>query len=103
MFDVGFFEMLLLAGIALVVVGPERLPEVARKLGRWIGSGKRMVADMKRQIEDEVGLDKIQHQLHEDSVVEDIKGADLGFTELAKSDNESSKAGRWPGMPPSDD
>lgn len=102
MFDVGFIEMLLTAGIALIVVGPERLPVVAQKLGRWIGLGKRMVANIKRQIEDEVGLDEIRHQLHEASVVEEIKGADLGLTELVKPDNASSEAGHWPGMPPSD-
>ena len=47
MFDVGFWEFLLIGIVALVVVGPERLPEVARSVGRWVGKLRRFVAGVK--------------------------------------------------------
>ena len=47
MFDVGFSEVVIIAIIALVILGPERLPKVARTLGFWVGKARRMVADVK--------------------------------------------------------
>ena len=54
MFGIGFPEILLATGIALVVLGPERLPVAARTLGRWVGRGKHMVASMQQQIKDDL-------------------------------------------------
>ena len=50
MFDVGFSEVVIIAIIALVILGPERLPKVARTLGFWVGKARRMVADVKSDI-----------------------------------------------------
>ena len=47
MFDVGFWEVTLIALISLLVVGPERLPKLARTLGAYVGKARRMVADVK--------------------------------------------------------
>ena len=44
--------------IGLVVLGPERLPRVANQIGSWLGQARRMTRIMKRQLEDELGLDK---------------------------------------------
>ncbi len=100
MFDIGFSELLLAACIGLVVIGPERLPAMARKLGQWTGESKRMVARMKQQIEDEVGLEDIQQQLQESSVVEEIKSANISFTEVTAPDSSKSDPAYWPGKPP---
>ena len=54
MFDVGFWEIAIVAAVALVVVGPERLPPLARTVGLWIGKARRMVADVKADIDREV-------------------------------------------------
>ena len=54
MFDVGFWEMSLIALIALVILGPERLPKLARTLGLWVGRARRMMSDVKADIDREV-------------------------------------------------
>ena len=54
MFDVGFWEIAIVAVVALVVVGPERLPPLARTVGLWVGKARRMVADVKADIDREV-------------------------------------------------
>jgi len=100
MFGIGFPEILLATLIALVVLGPERLPVAARTLGRWIGKGKHMVASVQQQIKDEMDLEEIKKELNESSIVQEIRKADLGFTEIKPSD--STNPGHWPGMPPPD-
>ena len=58
MSGIGFSELLILFLIGLIVLGPEKLPRVANQLGSWLGQARRMTRVMKRQLEDEVGLDK---------------------------------------------
>ena len=57
MSGIGFFELVILFMIGLVVLGPQRLPKVANQLGSWIGQARRMTRVMKRQLEDELDLD----------------------------------------------
>ena len=52
-------ELILLVVIGLVVLGPKRLPEIANKIGSWIGQARRMTRIMKRQLEEELNLDDI--------------------------------------------
>ena len=54
MFDVGFSEVVIIAIIALVILGPERLPKVARTIGFWVGKARRVVADVKSDIDREM-------------------------------------------------
>ena len=54
MFDIGFWEMAFIGVIALVVIGPERLPGVARTAGLWVGKARRMVADIKADVKKEM-------------------------------------------------
>lgn len=63
MFDVGFSEMVLLAIISLVVLGPERLPHAARLAGAWIGKARRIFFDLKHDIEAEVNAKELQQRL----------------------------------------
>ncbi len=56
MSGVGFFELVILFMIGLIVLGPKRLPQVANQLGSWIGQARRMTRVMKRQLEDELDL-----------------------------------------------
>ena len=58
MSGVGFFELVILFMIGLVVLGPQRLPKVANQLGAWIGQARRMTRVMKRQLEEELELDR---------------------------------------------
>lgn len=73
MFDVGFFELLLIGIIALLVLGPERLPGAVRMVGLTIGRIKRGFADVKSQVEREIGADEIRQQLHNERVMSNLE------------------------------
>ena len=60
MFDIGFSEMMVIAVLALIVIGPERLPKVARTLGHLAGRLQRYVADVKADINREIELDELR-------------------------------------------
>lgn len=63
MFDVGFSELLLLAIVALVVLGPEKLPHAARVAGAWVGRIRRTISSMQAEIEREVAAQEVRQQL----------------------------------------
>lgn len=65
MFDVGFWELVLIAVVALVVVGPERLPRLARTAGLWIGKGRRFVSSVRADIEQELRAEDLKRILDE--------------------------------------
>ncbi len=54
MFDVGFWELVLIFGVGLMILGPERMPRVASQLGRWIGRARRTASSLRRQLEQEI-------------------------------------------------
>lgn len=58
MSGIGGSEFLLLCVIGLLILGPERLPRVARQLGSWIGKARQMTRTLQRQLEEEVNLEK---------------------------------------------
>lgn len=68
MFDVGFSELIVIGIVALIVIGPERLPKVARTVGHLLGRAQRYVSDVKADINREIQLDelkKLQSQVTE--------------------------------------
>ena len=54
MFDFGFWELAIVMVVALLVVGPERLPSLAGQIGRWVGKAKRMIESVRSDIESEI-------------------------------------------------
>ena len=58
MSGIGFWELIILSLIGLVVLGPERMPRVANQLGSWLGQARRMTRVMRRQLEDELNFEK---------------------------------------------
>jgi sec-independent protein translocase protein TatB len=54
MFDIGFQELIIIFVVALLVIGPDKLPEFSRKLGRWVNEIKRSINEAKARMEDEI-------------------------------------------------
>lgn len=54
MFEVGFTEIILILGIALLVLGPEKLPRLANQVGRWAGRARAMARQLRQQLDEEV-------------------------------------------------
>ena len=63
MFDIGFWELTVLGVIALIVLGPERLPVVARTLGQWVGRAKGYMREVTSELEREVRVDEIRDEV----------------------------------------
>lgn len=72
MFDFGFWEIILILMVALVVVGPERLPGLARTAGLWIGKAKRMVSEVKAEIDQELAADELKKALNKQEAMSDV-------------------------------
>ncbi|KTC22950.1 preprotein translocase [Pseudomonas marginalis ICMP 9505] len=69
MFGISFSELLLVGLVALLVLGPERLPGAARTAGLWIGRLKRSFNAIKDEVEREIGADDIRRQLHNEHIL----------------------------------
>jgi sec-independent protein translocase protein TatB len=78
MLDVGFSEILLTSAIALIVLGPERLPKVARQVGNWVGRARVMARQLSEQLEREVNAEdllKIQSKSNSSNAANAAPGA----------------------------
>ena len=73
MFDIGSLEFFIAALVALVVLGPERLPAALRNLGLWIGRLRRSYYNVKTEVEREIGMDEVRRQLHNEQIMADVK------------------------------
>jgi len=100
MFDIGFPELVLISIVALLVIGPERLPETIRTIMLWLGRIRRTFTNIKNELEQEIGADEIRRQLHNETIMKDIKDtkesiagalkeADQSMSEFRHSVNES--------------
>ena len=91
MFDVGFSEMLVIGLVALIVIGPERLPRVARTLGILAGRLQRYVADVKADINREVELEELRKM--KDSVQQAATNIENSVqSELSKTESDLNAA-----------
>lgn len=73
MFDIGFMELMLISIVALIVIGPEKLPGAIRTATLWIGRAKRSFQQVKSEIEREINADDIKRQLHNEAILADLK------------------------------
>ena len=73
--QIGWFEILLIVSIAIIVVGPKDFPVMLKKIGSWIGSAKRYFADIQSQVSDitEEKFDKIEEKSNNENTKEEIK------------------------------
>jgi len=117
MSGIGFWELIILFLIGLIVLGPERLPRVANQLGSWLGQARRMTRVMKRQLEEELDLDKkfdinppppIKPKNDEDDTYSPVHDADSVGTGVGADDSqegveETAEELAEPDEPPKDD
>lgn len=90
MFDLGFSELVVIGAVALVVLGPEKLPIVARKTGEWLGKAQRMVAQVKSDIEREAELSELKRiQDEAKSVADDLTKTVQGQTSAIENEVKS--------------
>jgi len=68
MFDIGFWEILLILVLALVVIGPERLPGAARQAGFFVGKARRYIEGVRSEVESELDVSEFKRMLHNQEV-----------------------------------
>ena len=61
MFDIGFWELLVIAVVALLVAGPERLPELLRDVSRWVAKLRRLALQTRHEFEQQLRLDEVKN------------------------------------------
>ena len=85
MFDIGFTELMVIFVVALLVVGPERLPAVARKIGMYIGKMRRSFQSIKDEVEQELEIDAVKAQLKENAMLEEVKELKAAMSQTIES------------------
>ena len=83
MFDIAFSELVIIALVALVVVGPERLPKVARTAGILLGRLQRYVSDVKADIHREIQIDELKKM--QDDVATQVRSMEQSVSEQMKT------------------
>ena len=73
MFDIGFSEILIVATLTLIIMGPKRLPETVKTITLWLGRIRNFINSAKVEIENEVGIDEIKKQLHNEKILNEIE------------------------------
>ena len=100
MFDIGFSELLLFGAIALIVLGPEKLPQAARTAGQWYAKFRRTVATLQSEIEAELDLAETRKQMQLE--LEKIRQAEVDMKRemeaLRSSVSELQQHGKMPSM-----
>lgn len=82
MFDIGFWEFALIGVITLIIIGPERMPEVAKTVGRYIGKAKRFIGKIQQDIGEEIEVDKLKGHL-------DLEDKDSNIIEILEETKDT--------------
>lgn len=69
----GFGEILIIAVLTLLVVGPERLPDTIRGISRWLYTIKHQFQSVKQSVENELGIDEIRRDVHNTQIMQDLQ------------------------------
>ena len=104
MFEIGFWELALIGVVALIVVGPERLPGLARTAGLWLGKARRMVAEVKAEVDRELHLEEIKQSLRQQADLNELHDLAGQVKSLRREveeefDDPGPPPGWRPGMP----
>ena len=101
MFEIGFWELIVVGVVAMIVVGPEQLPGLARKAGFWLGKARRMIAEVKADVDRELHLEEIKQTLRQQADLGEVKDvADQVKTFRREIEQELDDPGPPPGWRP---
>ena len=84
MFDIGFSEILIVATLSLIIMGPKRLPETVKTITLWLGRIRNFINSAKVDIENEVGIDEIKKQLHNEKIMNEIEKSKRELNSISK-------------------
>ncbi len=84
MFDIGFSEILIVATLTLIIMGPKRLPETVKTITLWLGRIRNFINSAKVEIENEVGIDEIKKQLHNEKIMNEIEKSKRELNSISK-------------------
>ena len=84
MFDIGFSEILIVATLTLIIMGPKRLPETVKIITLWLGRIRNFINSAKVDIENEVGIDEIKKQLHNEKIMNEIEKSKRELNSISK-------------------
>ena len=106
MFEIGFWELIVVGVVAMIVVGPEQLPGLARKAGFWLGKARRMIAEMKAEVDRELHLEEIKQSLRQQADLGEVKNLADEVKSFRREieeefDDPGPPPGWQPGMPTS--
>jgi sec-independent protein translocase protein TatB len=105
MFDIGFSELIVIGVVALLVIGPERLPETVRTASLWLNRIRRGFNDIKQEVQQELHNDSVMHELRQagkqlksetEAIGRDLHSAADTTTTTAPEDTSSSEQGEKP-------
>ena len=103
MFDIGFWELTVIGIVALLVIGPDKLPAVARTAGLWISKARRVITGVKNDISRELKADELKRVLEEQNssnaiheFIEETK-SDLSLNNSEQDDSDKDKKQPNPG------
>jgi len=96
MFDIGFWELIIIAIVALLVVGPDRFPDFARQAAKWLAKFRRLINNLQREIKQELSIDEgkvFKQQLEElDGLMKNAPDQDPDFSDsLTHVDKKNTK------------
>jgi len=105
MFDIGFFELLVIAVVGLLVLGPHRLPQAIKTLGLYIGRIRKMMSGIQQEVNEQMQLEEMRERLaeHEKKVRSGLLEAEKELTEEMELQKPSSKASISSRTQPKDD
>lgn len=92
MFDIGFLELLIIAVVGLLVIGPDQLPGTLRSIGLWVGRFKRGLQQTRSEFEQQIGADDIRRQLHNEEVMQRLNASKEDIDRVVNRESASIEA-----------
>ena len=89
MFDIGFFELLIIGIVGLLVIGPERLPETVRTIVLWWGRFRNSLQATRSELEKHIGTEEIRRQLYNEEVLRRLEEQERKLQETINKDIQS--------------